>query len=149
MIPKSQQRQTAVGAIVFFIVLGVGLIVGGIVFYNMHAANRTHEWLEHTGTRVSAKCVANFYGKRHCHEYEFRVGNVTYHGFGSIKYLQPSNNEDVFYDAANPNINRLANAEAPYDLRTIYFTLIATLVIGLFVTFFVEPLASRMMRKKT
>jgi hypothetical protein len=145
---EGQETTNTVGCIVFVMLLGVGLIIGGVVFYNMHSANRTHEWLEQSGTRVSAKCTANFYGRNYCSEYEFRVGRLTYHGSGTIKYLQPSNNEDIFYDPANPNINRLAKAEPPYALRPMYLGLIATLVIGVLAKIFVEPLVSKIMAKK-
>ncbi|HXD32972.1 MAG TPA: DUF3592 domain-containing protein [Pyrinomonadaceae bacterium] len=147
---EEQKSTNTIGAIMFFILLGGGLIVGGIVFYIMHSANRTHEWLERSGTKVSAECVAmNFYRERHCAEYKFTVGKITYHGSGSIKYPKPSNNEDLFYDPANPDIHRLANDEPPYDLRMMYFGLIATLVIGLLAKFFVEPLVSMIRGRNT
>lgn len=84
-----------------------------------------------------------------CPNYEFKVDDVVYRvaRLGKTDFIRLSNKLNVLYDPNNPNINRLADAKAPYELDKMYIGIFLTFAGGLLGKIFLEPMLRRIFGK--
>lgn len=147
---EEQKRNNIIGGLMWLVLPVVLFIVGGFAFYNMHSANRTHDWLGNNGVQVSARCIVPTYGGKRCPYYEFTVEEKTYRvsGSGYASYIRLPDKRAVFYDPSNPSINRLADSKAPYELDTMYVGIVATFVLLVLGKLVVEPIVKSFLEKE-
>jgi hypothetical protein len=120
---KRAKRNKIISTSISLLLLMAAFIFGGLSLMKFYKMNQDYKWLAVNGEKAKAEVegVDIEEGPNYVIAYKFKNkapdGRAQdFRGSGKMSYKPHSGYVDIYYDKANPDHNRPANAKPPFDI---------------------------------